>query len=232
MNIPIVIPAYNRVECLERLLNSLNKASYNIEVKLILSIDGGGTEGVIKTADSFNWKHGVKEIIKHKVNLGLRNHILQCGRLSNQYDGIILLEDDLYVASNFYNYTIKMQQFYKDTSEIAGVALYSHSYNETACLPFTAIEDGFDVFFMQIACSWGQCWLSSQWNDFDEWYQINKNIDLKVGESLPPDVRLWPDSSWKKYKIKYLIEKNKFYVYPRSSYSTNFGVSSVRLTFK
>jgi hypothetical protein len=227
MNIPIVIPAYNRVECLERLLNSLNKASYKIEVKLILSIDGGGTEEVIKTADSFYWKHGDKEIIKNKVNLGLRNHILQCGRLSNQYDGIILLEDDLYVASNFYNYTITMQQFYKDTSEIAGVALYSHNYNETACLPFTAIEDGFDVFFMQMACSWGQCWLSSQWNDFDKWYQINKDVDLKIGENLPPDVRLWPDSSWKKYMIKYLVEKNKFFVYPRSSYSTNFGDAGV-----
>jgi hypothetical protein len=40
-------------------------------------------------------------------------------------------------------------------------------------------------------------------------------------------VRLWPDSSWKKYFIKYNIETNKFFVYPRSSYATNFGDSGV-----
>ena len=63
--------------------------------------------------------------------------------------------------------------------------------------------------------------------EFDEWYQINKDADLKIGESLPPDVRLWPDSSWKKFIIKYLMEKNKYFVYPRSSYSTNFGDAGV-----
>ncbi len=45
--------------------------------------------------------------------------------------------------------------------------------------------------------------------------------------SLPPNVRVWPDSSWKKYFIKYNIENNKYFVYPRSSFTTNFGDTGV-----
>lgn len=223
MNIPIVVVSYNRADCLKRLLQSLKKASYEVPVKLIISIDGGGTEDVKLLADSFNWQYGTKEVIKHENNLGLRKHILHCGRLAKQYDGVILLEDDLYVAPYFYSYTLKAQQFYKKNELIAGVALYSHQYNETACLPFIAIEDGHDIFFMQLACSWGQCWLSHQWEKFEEWYEINKDRDLSKDESISPDVRLWPATSWKKYFIKYLIEKDKYFVYPRTSYTTNFG---------
>jgi len=37
------------------------------------------------------------------------------------------------------------------------------------------------------------------------------------------NIRSWPDSSWKKLFTKYMVENNLFFVYPKSSYTTNFG---------
>lgn len=225
LNIPIVIAAYNRVNCLERLLQSLVRASFPVDIELIISVDGGGSCDVVKLANDFIWPHGTKKVIIHDENLGLKNHILKCGKISKQYDGVILLEDDLYVSPCFYSYILNVESKYADNKSIAGIALYSHLYNETACLPFSAITDEFDVYFMQLACSWGQCWLTDQWREFEDWYSTNNQSKLYNDVSLPPDVLLWPDTSWKKYFIKYMIESNKFFVYPRISLVTNFGDS-------
>ena len=231
LDIPIVIAAYNRHESLKRLLGSLSKAVYPEDVTLIISVDGGeGNEEVIKLAEKFKWIHGEKLVIASDYNLGLRNHILKCGRLSMEYDGIILLEDDLYVSPYFYSYVLQSHAVYSATDEVSGIALYSHQYNETACLPFKPMDDGYDVFFMQIPCSWGQSWLSHQWKAFEKWYDLNKDLDLSSDTEIPPDVRLWPETSWKKYYLKYMLQNKLFFVYPRISLVTNFADPGVHHT--
>ncbi|MDT8388641.1 MAG: glycosyltransferase [Thiogranum sp.] len=224
LNIPIVVIAYNRQDSLLRLLTSLDRARYPSAVKLIISIDGGGARGVIDCAQRFAWKHGEKHVIAQERNLGLREHVMRCGRMTRDYDGIVLLEDDIYVSPYFYSYMIQALSAYRDEPRIAGVALYSHRYNETARLPFEPVDDGYDVFFMQIACSWGQGWLRQQWSGFEHWYEKNHDLDLGADRSLPPDVRVWP-TSWKKYFIRYLVETGTYFAYPRLSLSTNFGDS-------
>jgi len=192
-------------------------------VKLIISIDGGGPENVKNIAEAFAWRHGQKEIIAHKENLGLRRHILACGEIALQYDGIILLEDDLYVSPFFYQYTLATLDFYKECKEVCGVSLYSYQYNETALFPFRPLNDGSDVYFMQLPCSWGQAWLNEHWSDFSAWYGLNSASSMQDDPTLPPNITFWPDTSWKKYFLKYMVETRKFFVYPRNSHTTNFG---------
>lgn len=223
LNIPIVIAAYNRGNTLTRLLSSLAKAYYPAPVKLIISIDGGGSDSVKKIAEEFDWQHGQKEIIAHPENLGLRRHILSCGDLSSQYDGIILLEDDLFVSPRFYQYTLAALQFYKECPEICGLSLYSYQYNETALFPFKPLNDGSDAYFMQLPCSWGQTWLKEHWAGFSSWYADNSAASFQDDSSLPANIAFWPDTSWKKYFLKYMVETNKFFVYPHLSHTTNFG---------
>jgi len=223
MNIPIVVSAFDRKYALERLLSSLRKADYQDSVRLIISIDGKGPDEVVDAAHAFNWPHGEKEVVHHQENLGLRRHILSCGALARQYDGIILLEDDLYVSPAFYRYGVQAAEFYKNCPDIAGIALYAPSFNENAYLPFYPLHDGYDVYFMQLACSWGQLWLNSQWEEFEDWYRDNAALDLSKDASVPYSVRQWPDSSWKKFFIKFMIDRKKFFVYPRYSFTTNFG---------
>ena len=198
MNIPIVVVAYNRTNTLQRLLSSLSKAYFPFSTRLIISIDGGGPVNVIQTAKNFFWEHGQKEILEYSENLGLRKHILSCGAISKKYDGIILLEDDLYVSPWFYTYALSAARFYRGCKDISGIALYSPRYNETAFLPFYPLNDGSDTFFMQLACSWGQIWLSEQWSEFENWYNKNRNEELIRNETLPINIKLWPETSWKK----------------------------------
>jgi len=223
MNIPIVIAAFNRENALQRLLNALSKGRYSDSVTLIISIDGGGPDGVRRIAEEFDWRYGKKEIVAHQENLGLRRHILSCGELSRHYDGIILLEDDLYVSPFFYEYTIATLEFYQHSPEICGVSLYAYQYNETVFFPFTPLNDGSDVYFMQLPCSWGQAWLKAHWADFSAWYDLNSTSNFQDDPTLPTNIAFWPDTSWKKYFLKYMVENDKFFVYPRNSYTTNFG---------
>ena len=222
-NIPIVIVAFDRKECLSRLLNSIERAFYPDKTKLIISIDGGGSADVVALANSFHWKYGEKEVILQSENLGLRKHILSCGSLVEYYSGIILLEDDLFVSPYYYDYALSAYGCYKEDKDICGIALYSHTYNETACLPFLPIIDSSDVYFMQTACSWGQLWSKEQWRKFIEWYSLNEETEMDGKNQLPGNVSLWPSSSWKKFFIKYMLENDKYFVYPRNSYTTNFG---------
>ena len=223
MNIPIVIAAFNRDQTLVRLLSSLAQSHYSEPVTLIISIDGGGPESVKTVARDFDWKFGAKEVIEHPENMGLRDHILACGSLAKKYDGIILLEDDLYVSPWFYEYTLAALAFYKDCSSICGVSLYSYRYNETSLLPFLPLHDGSHTYFLQVPCSWGQAWLKGHWIAFESWYADHCDIDYKDDPTLPSQVARWPATSWKKYFFKYMVEQYKYVVYPVCSYTTNFG---------
>jgi len=223
LDIPIAVIAYNRIKPLQRLLRSLVQASYDdLVIKLYICIDGGGNDEVIKLAHDFDWPFGVKQVIIQSKNLGLKEHVLRCGNLSQKHDGILILEDDMFVSPIFYQFAIKSCNFYYAESAIAGISLYSHLFNESAQMPFIPINDGFDVFFIQVVSSWGQVWLKSHWKNFVNWYNKNDHTDdLEI--SLPPNIMEWPDSSWKKFFSAYIIAENKYFVNPRISYTTNFG---------
>jgi hypothetical protein len=229
-SVPIIVIGYNRPKALDRLLNSLLNAVYPGSVDLIISIDGGkgdketGRKGdeVREMAVKFKWPFGEKKLIFHETNLGLRNHVLSCGDISQDYDGVIVLEDDLYVSPAFYQYTLQAFEYYKDDPKIAGISLYSHAYNETAQFPFIPLTDGSDVFFLQYASSWGQFWSRRNWASFREWYDNRAPEDKSPGK-LPANIRLWPGNSWKKYFIGFIIRHDLYFVYPRRSLTTIFG---------
>ncbi len=250
-SIPIIAIGYNRPEALQRLLSSLLKASYPDKVELIISIDGdgeagrqggmeagrqgsmeawrtgGGVEAVRRVATDFVWPFGEKKLIFHEKNLGLRKHVLSCGDLSKDYDGVIVLEDDLYVAPGFYEYVLKAFEFYQNDLKIAGISLYSHAYNETAQFPFRPVPDDSDVFFLQYAPSLGQCWSRESWNAFRAWY--DELGDGKMPVHLPPNIVMWPETSWKKYFIAYIIQHDLYFAYPRYSMTTLFSDTGTNL---
>lgn len=225
----IIVVTYNRVEALKRLLSSLSNAYYREDenVKLVISIDGGASENVLSHAKDFEWKHGEKEVKYHTENLGLRKHIIQCGDLSAVYGDIIILEDDCFVAADFYNYTVQALDFYRNDSSIAGISLYSYSTNEYAQLPFTPVLNEYDNYFMQVPSSWGQAWTPEQWRGFKSFYDTNPRIGSN--DPLPEAVKAWPESSWKKYFYKYLVDKNLYFVYPVHSQTTNFSEAGVHV---
>lgn len=225
MHLKVVIPAFRRPKSLNRLLESLLKANSNSQnFSVLVSLDGGYASETLEVAKYYKGKfpEEVFEFYIHKENIGLRNHILWCGNLSNEFGSIIVLEDDLLIDEYFYEYATGAIKFYENESNIAGISLYSQQFNEFENLPFHPTDtDGNGNYFMQIPCSWGQIWTQSQWNEFYRWYKDNQDIDLNSIVQMPLPARHWPISSWKKYFYAYLILSNKYIVYPFRSYTSN-----------
>lgn len=220
MNIAICCIAYNRVESLRRLLNSLNSANYNEKVPLVISVDKSDTYDVENLAKSFEWKYGEKRIIRHQKNLGLRKHVLSCGELLNEFEAIIVLEDDVIVSPAFYQYSKQCVEHFYNDNRIAGISLYGWSMNSHNFFPFIPIKNNSDVYLLQLAQSWGQVWMRRQWKEFIDWY--NKSFaPFCLQPHLPRSICYWSDKSWLKYHIKYCIEKQKYFVYPYCSLSSN-----------
>lgn len=224
----LVVALYNRKEPMLRLLNSLTAAQYfDKQVNLVISIDNekGNTNILIKDiAEKFEWKFGKKEVIYHDKNLGIRDHFNFCGDLTEKYGTIIFLEDDLFVSEYYYDYVLQALQFYKNDPCVAGISLFSYNRIEQweNPMPFTAIDDGYDNYFLQQA-SWGQIWTYDMWKPFREWFKENGKPEIiNAIDVLPRTVKGWPATSWKKYYIAYMILNQKYYVFPRIALATNF----------
>lgn len=231
MKIAIVTIAYNRIESIRRLLSLLNTAAYgNDRVPLIISIDKSKTDDVAQFADSYIWRHGEKIVVKHPNNLGLRRHILSIGEYLNEYDALIVLEDDIIVSPYFYQFAKDSVIQYMHDEDVAGISLYSFAINYQNQKFFYPLKSEYDVYFMNCAQSWGQVWMRDQWNAFVDWYR-NHNEEFVNNGNLPQAICDWPKSSWLKYHTKYCIEENKYFVYPYQSYSSNGGDAGTHASF-
>jgi hypothetical protein len=220
INPTIVIVAYNRTKSLVRILKSLNSAHYIGKANLVISIDYSGNDDVANVANDFNWIFGAKEVITHKKNLGLRKHVLKCGDLVRQYKSIIMLEDDLVVSPYFFHYATTALKNYELNPRVAGISLYTHQFNVNCKKAFEPLLDKSDVYWLQFASSWGQAWNVEQWEGFREWYVHNSG---PISSGLPEYILNWPNTSWLKYFTKYLVELDLYFIYPRTSYTTNFS---------
>lgn len=223
----VVVIAYNRIESLKRLLSSLENADYpkDVNVPLIISIDreaGDANKNVYELASDFEWMYGDKKVIYREENMGLKAHVLSCGDFSSEYGSAILLEDDLYVSTAFYTFAVEALEFSEGEEKIAGVSLYNHRLNVHVREPFTAISDPYDNYYFQFAQSWGQAVSDKQWKGFREWLKENDGKDI-TADNVPINVSTWSEKSWLKYHIKYLIEEDKYFLYPHISYTTNFS---------
>lgn len=221
-SIAIVVIAYDRDKSLERLLDSIEKADIEKDTTLIISIDKSNNPLVEECARKFEWPYGEKRIVAHNENLGLKRHILGCGNYLDEFDAIIVLEDDLIVAQSFFRYSRMAVEHYLNDDNIAGISLYSHHINPHTGYPFYPCKKTYDAFFMQYAPSWGQIWLKKQWKAFITWYGNNQE-DVFELPHLPINISHWGKNSWLKYHIKYAIENSKYFVYPYFAFSSTYS---------
>jgi len=219
--VAVVVVGYSRLNSIKRLLSSLIVANYPKEdVPLVISLDCSHNEQLYEFARNFLWPYGNKYLIIHKKRLGLKAHIFSCGDLTNYFNAIILLEDDLYVSTEFYKFAIAAVEKYNNSENIAGISLYRHEFNGFAGFPFTPLNDGSDSFAIQTVVSWGQCWTRSMWESFRNWLCVN-TIDFTKYD-IPQQIKTW-ERAWSKYYYAYILACNKYYIFPYISLSTNFG---------
>ncbi len=243
-NPAIVIAAYNRADSLQRLLNSISRADYSgfTNVPLVISLDGAKQNSTVEqqeainavrnTAEAFIWQYGEKRVIVHEENIGLRKHIISCGDLTEEYDRVIMLEDDLFVSPYFYHYAIAASDFYADDDKIAGISLYLyrfHEYNNVT--HFLPQQNGYDAFFMQIPSSFGELWTKQQWQAFKRYYDTCDE-EIPDDVKMPYHVKKWSSkSSWKKFFYWYMVSLDKYFVYPYIPYSTCMAEEGEHISF-
>lgn len=216
----IVVIAYNREHSLKRLLASIAQANYpSKHITLHISIDASDNPKVEELAHAFEWNFGEKIIDVKSERHGLLRHVLECGQLTATYGSIVVVEDDLIVAPNFYQFAKESTAFYSDDDKIGGISLYSYSCEENNYLPFQPLNDGSDVHFIQVASSWGQAWTNHQWSNFTNWLTQHPSGKEAI---LPNYVRNWGSNSWKKLFISYLIDTDRYFAFPNVAYSSNF----------
>lgn len=226
----IVAIGYNRADCMLRLLHSLNAAYIDEQIPLIISLDNCGSDVVERAVSDFSWKHGEKKIVTHPERLGLKKHVLSVGEWTNEYENIIVFEDDLYVSPYFFDYVKQCVEKYGDDDRIAGIGLYNQNLNQQMGYYFEAVDDGSDVYFMQYACSWGQVWTRKKWRAFMDWYADHAEA-FDSDPLVPQNVCRWNEKSWLKYHVRYCAYEKRFFVYPRGSLTTNFSSAGSHAKF-
>lgn len=220
----IVAVGYNRPYCMERLLSSIGKAKYELaDITMIISIDdSNNSDAVEQVAKDFEWKYGDKIIRRFHERQGLKKHIIACGDLSEEYECVIILEDDLFVAPDFYNYVCDAQSYYKSDTRIVGVALYSYGLNQFNQNRFIPVRNQYDNYLGQFSVTWGQSWRAEQWIKFKEWFLKNDDALSTRNDKMPLEILRWK-RSWGKYFISYMVEHDLYYVVPYTALSTNFS---------
>ena len=220
----VVVLAYNRPRALERLLRSVAAAAYppGVTVPLIVSIDRGGSPDVLRLADEFRWVHGPKRLIVADAHLGLVEHFHRAGALTREYGSIVLLEDDLAVATPYYVYASGALQFYRDDDRIAGVSLYALWFNGYNHFPFVPLADAADVFFLQIPYYVGQAFTEAQWKRYVEWRTRN-DPKPSARDPIHPTLLQFEQDEWFPERMKFLAATDRFFVFPRESVCTGFG---------
>ena len=220
--ITIVVVGYNRADAMERVLRSLSRAQYDYtDIRLVVSIDHSGNEEVVHTAEAFEWKYGEKEVIYRPERLGLRKHIISCGDMTEKYDTVMILEDDIYVSPDFYNYAMQTLEKYGDHPQIAGIALNTKRELLESVYPFFPLRTGYDIYFQQFATSWGQVWNRRMWTGFKKWYEEHQTLPFH--RDVLPQIQNYPDTSWAKFYQTYIVDQGKYFVYSYDSLTTNFG---------
>lgn len=221
-SVAIVVVGYNRLTGIHRLLKSLENADYPAQdIPLVISIDASGHTELYKFVKEYCWPHGTKYVNIQEERLGLKNHIFQCADLTEYFKAVIILEDDLYVSTQFYKYVLKALDVYGDNENIAQIALYRNEMNGYVGLPFEPMQSGYDVLKIQATCSWGECWNKRMWSEFRR--ALIEITDDKIQKcDMPRQIKNWT-RAWSKYFYTYIIENDKYVLYPNVSQTTNFN---------
>ena len=220
-NIALVVVGYNRLREIQRLLESLQNAHYDTDNgPLVISIDASGCEDLYSFVRAFEWTHGNKYVNIQEKRLGLKEHIFQCGDLTEFFKGVVILEDDLYVSPYYYHFVETALAYYQNDESVAGISLYSPSSNSIAQLPFIALQNGASVYAYQDVATWGELFNHRMWSGFRSWLNNWDQDFSKI--DMPEVIKTW-SKAWSKFYYAYMISTGKFFVFPHVSLTTNFN---------
>ncbi len=223
----LVIPVFNRLYSLQRLLQSIECASVKGTMNLYISCDGGASDEVVSYAQNFMWRYGKFEVIKQEVQLGVDAHNLACMKLAKELGSVVVLEDDLVVSPSFQLYLLTIQPLAKLERQLAGISLYRYPMVEHDHFPFDLIPNDEFVYYQQRSSSNG-CFYT--WDMLRPYFDFLEIFDGDFDRyNLPENVKKWGDEVWEKSFYCYLQHADLYLAFPRFSLTTDFADIGVHM---
>ena len=163
MNAPVIVFAFNRLEPLKALLDSLKECPESIDSRLYVFVDGArnaqeevmvhDVRNYLKTIDGF------KEVnleFCHK-NQGLGPSIIKgVSKVISIHGSAIVLEDDLVLQPNFLRFMNDGLEQYANEERVFSICGYSNKVNPGR-------DYVFDAYFGPRSSSWGWATWADRW---------------------------------------------------------------------
>ncbi len=162
---PIAIFVYNRPDHTRRMIEALMKCPEFEKSPLYIFCDGAkkpaDQEVIDRTRAVVRSMVGKKaEIIEATQNQGLANSIIAgVSKLLNEFDRVIVLEDDLIVSPGFLQYMNTALEAYQDEPSVMQVSGYM--------FPVPEFANRTEAMFLPFTVSWGWATWRRAWAYFD-----------------------------------------------------------------
>ncbi|MCL6493524.1 MAG: glycosyltransferase [Ignavibacterium sp.] len=165
---PVALFVYARPEETSQTIESLKKNFLASDTKLFIFSDGARNdedmpfvEEVRKLIRNINGGFSDVQIIERKKNLGLANSIITgVTQILEQFEKIIVIEEDLISSPNFLNYMNESLNFYRDSNEVFSVTGYTYQL----AVP---VDYKFDNYFVPRCESLGWGTWNNRWSKVD-----------------------------------------------------------------
>lgn len=235
---PIIIFAYKRVDTLKQTIDSLKKCIHADESEVIIFSDGASGQSDFQQVDEvrkyLKELNGFKSL---KINYSdthkqLANSIISgVTEVFNQYEQVIVLEDDLIASVNFLEFMNEALDKYRQQKMVFSISGYSIPIKVPLNYPF-------DVYFTPRASSWGWATWKDRWNgidwlvkDYSEFKKSRKQISEfnKGGSDLSNMLTRQMNGKLDSWAIRWCYHEFKMKtltVYPVISKIQNIGFST------
>jgi hypothetical protein len=237
---PIVLFVYNRPEHTLKCLESLAENVLAKQSTLYIFCDGPKENASISDLKKIS---EVEEVVKKKkwcgevfihsqlTNIGLRNSVISgVTKIINDFDKVIVIEDDLLLSNYFLDYMNEGLNKYKNNSTVCQIAGFS--------FPLDISELKEDAYFLPLTTTWGWATWKHIWNevDFDGTDYQNILPDKKSIKAFNLDnaynyysmlqKQMLSDktiSSWGIMFWLHAFKRNYIVLFPKFSLITNIG---------
>jgi hypothetical protein len=233
-NAPICLFTYNRLAETKKTIEALQQNYLAQQSNLYVFSDGAtGQDGTkveevrsyLKTIDGFK----SVTIFESKTNKGLAESIIDgVTKIINEYDQVIVLEDDLLTSPNFLDYMNQSLEQYRSNALIISISGHSLKFN---------LPKGYegDVYLNGRASSWGWATWKNRWDLIDwkvkDWDNFKTDLNQrrkfnKNGSdmfSMLQDYMTGKNNSWAIRFCYTQFKLNKSTIYPIISKIDNIG---------
>lgn len=233
MNVPVALFVYNRPDHTIKVLDGLKKNDIETLYVFVDALKGSDAnhrwnQEILDMVEKIDWCQ--VKIFKNQENLGLSLNIRQgINRIFEDYQSVIILEDDCVPLEGFYLYMKKYLGLYENRKKVMTINGYRYPIEIPQTYPYEA-------YFTNIPTSWGWATWKDRWelfeHDENKYRRLMKNRDfLTKIDRINPQYRIMMNfqlnklvNSWAIFWCFNIVEHEGVCINPTVSLIDNVGM--------